>query len=110
MFFLPGLIVHKRGVEAPGKALGEGGAGHLGCPVVIGGVAVASQGVLGEGLHQSVELRPKTSLAEVGACIEQMALSLSPFCSPVLEPNLKEASVQSRQIICNFLMRMKMKN
>ena len=83
--------MHKRGVEPPGKALGEGGAGHLGRPVVIGGVAVASQGVLGERLHQPVELGPKTSLAEVRACIQQVALSLSPFCSTVLEPNLKGA-------------------
>ena len=57
--------MHKRGVEAPGKALGEGGAGHLGHPVVVGGVAVASQGVLGERLHQPVELGPETALAEV---------------------------------------------
>ena len=99
MFFIPGLIVHKRGVEAPGKALGEGGAGHLGRPVVVGGVAVAGQGVLGEWLHQPVELcRPETSLAEVRACIEQVALPLSPFCSAVLEPNLKGDFLQFCQI------------
>ena len=87
---IPGLIVHKRRVEAPGKSFGEGGAWHLGCPVVVGGVTVACQRVLGEGLHQAIELsRPKTSLAKVRAGIEQVSLPLSPFCSPVLEPNLK---------------------
>ena len=69
MLFIPGLIVHKRGVEPPGKALGEGGTGDLGRPVVIGGVAVARQGVFRERLHQPVELRPETTLAEVRACI-----------------------------------------
>ena len=57
--------MYKRSVEAPGKSFGEGGAGHLGRPVVVGGVAVAGQGVLGEWLHQPVELGPETALAEV---------------------------------------------
>ena len=87
---VPGLIVHKRGVEAPGKALGEGGAWHLGRPVVIGGVAITCQGVLREWLHQPVELGPETALAEVWACIEQVTFAFSPFGSAVLEPNLKE--------------------
>lgn len=81
--------MHQRRVEAPGEALGEGGGGHLGRPVVVAGVAVAREAVLGERLHEAaVKLRPEPfPKIRVG---QQVSLPLSPFCPPVLEPNLKQ--------------------
>ena len=81
--------MHQRGVEAPGEALGEGGGGNLGRPVVVAGVAVARQAVLGEGLHEAaVKLRPEPfTKVRVG---EQVSLPLPPFRSPILEPDLEQ--------------------
>ena len=62
--------MHKWGVEAPGKAFGERWTWHFGGPVVVRRVAVARQRVLGEGLHQPVELGTEASLAEVRAGVE----------------------------------------
>ena len=88
--------MNEGGVEAPGEPLGEGGGGHLGRPVVVGGVAVASKTVLRERLHQSVELRSEPSLAKVRAGINQMSFPLPPFCPSVLEPNLKESWLSAK--------------
>ena len=81
--------MHQRSVEAPGEALGEGGGGHLGRPVIVAGVAVARQAVLGERLHEAaVKLRPEPfPEVRVG---QQVSLPLPPFCPPVLEPHLEQ--------------------
>ena len=76
-------------VEPPGESLGQAGTWYLGGPVVIGGVAVASQRVLGEGLHQPVELGTEAALAEIRAGVHEVALPLPPLGSPVLEPDLR---------------------
>lgn len=79
---LGGQRVDIHGVEE-GEALGgEGGGGEaLGCPVVVRvpGVHVIV------GLHQAIELRPEAVLAQLGLLVP---LSLPPFGSAVLEPNL----------------------
>ena len=62
--------MHKWGVEAPGKSFGERWTWYFGGPVVVRRVAVARQRVLGEGLHQPVELGTEPSLAEVRAGVE----------------------------------------
>ena len=80
--------MHQRGVEAPGEALGEGGGGHLGRPVVVAGVAVAREAVLREGLHEAaVKLRPEPfPEVRIG---QQVPLPLPPFSPPILEPHLE---------------------
>ena len=81
--------MHQGGVEAPGEALGEGGGGHLGRPVVVARVAVASKTLLREGLHQAaVKLRPK-AFPEVRIG-QQMPLPLPPFRPTILEPHLEK--------------------
>jgi len=80
--------VNEGGVETPCEPLGEGGRGHLGCPVIVCGVAIAGKAVLGERLHQPIELRSESTLTEVRAGIDQMSFSLPPLCPPVLEPDL----------------------
>ena len=59
--------MHERRVQAPSEALGQGGGGDLGRPVVVAGrrVAVAGQAVLREGLHQPVKLGAETAFAKV---------------------------------------------
>jgi len=79
--------VNEGGVETPCEPLGEGGRGHLGCPVIVCGVAIAGKAVLGERLHQPIELRSESTLTEVRAGIDQMSFSLPPLCPPVLEPD-----------------------
>ena len=82
--------MHQRSVEPPGEPLGQAGAGHLGCPVVVGGVAVAGQRVLGERLHQTVELGSEASFAEVCRGVHQVSLAFPPLGTAVLEPDLRE--------------------
>ena len=81
--------MNEGGVEAPGEPLGEGGGGHLGPPVIVGGVAVARKTVLRERLHEAAELRSESSFAEIRACIDKMSLPLPPLCSSIFEPDLK---------------------
>lgn len=79
--------MNEGGVETPGEPLGEGGGGHLGGPVIVGGIAIACKAVLGERLHQPIELRSESALTEVRTGIDQMSLPLSPLCTPVFEPD-----------------------
>ena len=82
--------MHEGRVESPGEPFGEGGGGDLGRPVVVGGVAVAGQALLVEGLHETVELGPESALAEVGAGVDEMTLPLTPLGPSVLEPDLQQ--------------------
>ena len=88
--------MHEGSVETPGETLGEGGRGHLGGPVVVARVAVGGEAVLGEGLHQTVELRPEP-LPEVSV-LQQVPLSLPPLRPPVLEPNLNQ--IKNKTLFC----------
>ncbi len=86
---VPGLVVHERRIEPPGEALGQGGGRDFGGPIVVGGVAVARQALLMEGLHQPVELGSEAAFAEVRAGIDEVAFTLPPLCPSVLEPDLR---------------------
>ena len=72
-------MVH--GVEFPGEALGAERVGDLGCPVVVR-VVIRVQTIV---QRQPVQLRTKPVLEWL-----KIPLSLPPFCSSVLEPNLKK--------------------
>ena len=47
-----------------------------------------SRRVVGERLHEPVELGAEAALAEVGGGVDEVALTLPPLCPPILEPNL----------------------
>lgn len=87
--------------QTPRKALGKVGRRRRGrdgsFPAVVGGV-VAVRGRVGERLHQAVgELAAEAvgsrstgmALGEVARDHHQVALTLAPFGTPVLEPDLK---------------------
>ena len=90
--------MHERGVQPPGEPLGEGGGRDLGRPVVVAGVPVAGQTVVGEGLHEPVELGAEPALAEVGAGVDEVALTLPPLSATVLKPNLKQNKINNYSI------------
>jgi len=95
--------VHEGSVEAPGKALGEGGGGHLGGPVVVGRVSVSGQALLVERLHEAVELGPEPALAEVRAGVDEVAFALAPLGAPVLEPHLRATGSRQYMLLYNIL-------
>ena len=71
------------GIQSPWKWFGAERAGHLGGPVVVGGVAGVKTIV--ERLHESIELRPEAAFERL-----HIAFAFTPLGTAVLEPNLKD--------------------